>query len=277
MPVPKYDDLFNPLLQALHELGSSASIAELEDRVATNLDLTEQDISEIHRGTRTKLSYNMALARTYLKKYGLLNNSSRGIWILTPLGQKTESVDKEEVKRFVVVLDRENSGFEETETTEELEELTWKDKALEAVQSMTPEAFERLCQRILRESGFETVEVTGKSGDGGIDGHGIVKLGKVLSFHVHFQCKRYKSTVSPSAIRDFRGAMVGRADKGIIITTGTFSNEARLEASRDGAPPLDLINGDELVQMLKEYQLGITVKEKIVEEISVDKEWFIDY
>ncbi len=277
MPVPKYDDLFNPLLQALHELGSSASIAELEDRVATNLDLTEQDISEIHRGTRTKLSYNMAWARTYLKKYGLLNNSSRGIWILTPLGQKTESVDKEEVKRFVVVLDRENSGFEETETTEELEELTWKDKALEAVQSMTPEAFERLCQRILRESGFETVEVTGKSGDGGIDGHGIVKLGKVLSFHVHFQCKRYKSTVSPSAIRDFRGAMVGRADKGIIITTGTFSNEARLEASRDGAPPLDLINGDELVQMLKEYQLGITVKEKIVEEISVDKEWFIDY
>lgn len=276
MPVPKYDDLFNPLLQALHELGSSASIAELEDRVATNLDLNEQDISEIHSGTRTKLSYNMAWARTYLKKYGLLNNSSRGIWILTPLGQKTESVDKEEVKRFVA-LERENSGSEETETTEEIKELTWRDKALEAVQSMTPEAFERLCQRILRESGFETVEVTGKSGDGGIDGHGIVKLGKVLSFHVHFQCKRYKSTVSPSAIRDFRGAMVGRADKGIIITTGTFSNEARLEASRDGAPPLDLINGDELVQMLKEYQLGINVKEKIVEEISVDKEWFIDY
>lgn len=277
MAVPKYDDLFNPLLQALHELGSSASIPELEDRVATNLNLTEQDISEIHKGTRTKLSYNMAWARTYLKKYGLLNNSSRGIWILTPSGQKTDHVDKEEVKRRVIALDRENSELEEIETKEELEELTWRDKALEAIQSMAPEAFERLCRRILRESGFETVDVTGKSGDGGIDGHGIVKLGKVLSFHVHFQCKRYKATVPPSAIRDFRGAMVGRADKGIIITTGTFSNEARLEASRDGAPPLDLINGDELVQMLKEYQLGINVKEKKVEEISVDRQWFIDY
>lgn len=274
MAVPKYDELFNPILQALHQLGSSASISEQEERVASNLGLSDEDISEIHRGTRTKLSYNMAWARTYLKKFGLLDNSSRGVWILTPQGQKTDHVDKEEVKRFVLALDRENLETESIETIEAIDELTWEDNALEAVKNMHPDAFERLCQRILRESGFIQVEITGRSGDGGIDGRGVVKLGNILSFHVHFQCKRYKDTVSPSVIRDFRGAMVGRADKGIVITTGTFSREARLEALRDGAPPLDLVDGDDLVRLLKAFRLGIDVTEKTIEEVSVNEDWF---
>jgi restriction system protein len=139
---------------------------------------------------------------------------------------------------------------------------------------MPPSAFERLCQRLLRESGFIQVEVTGKVGDGGIDGKGVVKLGGVLSFHVVFQCKRYAGSVSPSAIRDFRGAMMGRADKGLFLTTGTFTQEARKEAQRDGAPPLDLIDGDDLVVMLKEKRLGVEVGQRIIEEISIDADWF---
>ena len=153
-------------------------------------------------------------------------------------------------------------------------ELRWQDEALEALKQMAPEAFERLCQRLLRESGFIQVEVTGRSGDGGIDGKGVVKLGGILSFHVIFQCKRYRDSISASAIRDFRGAMVGRADKGLFITTGTFTRDARLEAQRDGAPPLDMIDGDELVIMLKDLRLGIEVRVKTVEEISVNHEWF---
>ena len=139
---------------------------------------------------------------------------------------------------------------------------------------MPPDAFERLCQRLLRESGFIQVEVTGRTGDGGIDGRGVVKLGGLLSFHVIFQCKRYRDTVSSSAIRDFRGAMVGRADKGLFLTTGTFSRDAKAEAQRDGAPPLDLIDGDELVVMLKEMRLGIEVKQKVTEDVIVKREWF---
>jgi restriction system protein len=158
---------------------------------------------------------------------------------------------------------------------EDESEVDWEDEALEAIKNMSPAAFETLCQRLLRESGFIQVEVQGRSGDGGIDGRGVVKLGGILSFHVKFQCKRYKDTVSPSAVRDFRGAMVGRADKGLIISTGTFTRDARAEAQRDGAPPLDLIDGDELVQMLKELRLGIKVTERTVEEIEVDKNWFL--
>ena len=139
---------------------------------------------------------------------------------------------------------------------------------------MPPDAFERLCQRLLRESGFIQVEVTGRTGDGGIDGRGVVKLGGLLSFHVIFQCKRHRDTVSSSAIRDFRGAMVGRADKGLFLTTGTFSRDAKAEAQRDGAPPLDLIDGDELVVMLKEMRLGIEVKQKVTEDVIVKREWF---
>jgi restriction system protein len=277
MAVPKFNDLFNPLLAALHNLGSSASIPELEQSIAQTLKLTESDLEQPHDGNRTKFSYNLAWARTYLKRFGLIENSARGVWALTSEGQKISSVSKEAVKKFVQEEDRKNRSQVASQGIEEPEELGWEADALSALKKMQPDAFERLCQRVLRESGFIQVEVTGKSGDGGIDGRGVVKLGAILSFHVHFQCKRYKDTVSASVIRDFRGAMVGRADKGIILTTGTFTREAKAEALRDGAPPLDLIDGDEFVQMLKFYRLGITVTEKVVEEVVVVSSWFENY
>lgn len=279
MAAPKYYELFNPLLKALRELGGSASNTELEESVSRILSLPEEDINQIHKGNRTKFSYNLAWARTYLKRYGLLENSDRGVWALSDRGLAIEQVNPEDVTRTVQQEDRSAreeaaEAEEEQETPEMVRELRWQDQALEALKQMTPEAFERLCQRLLRESGFIQVEVTGRSGDGGIDGKGVVKLGGILSFHVIFQCKRYRDSVSTGAIRDFRGAMVGRADKGLFITTGTFTRDARLEAQRDGAPPLDMIDGDELVIMLKDLRLGIDVRSKTVEEVSVNRDWF---
>ena len=277
MAVPKYDDLFNPSLIALHQLGSSATISELEQSVAKILNLTEKEVEQPHDGNRTKFAYNLAWARTYLKRYGLIENSERGVWALTAEGQKTTSVKKEAVKKYVQEDDRRKRETQKLQESETPEEIGWEAEVLSALKKMPPEAFERLSQRVLRESGFIQVEVTGRSGDGGIDGRGVVKLGAILSFHVHFQCKRYKDTVSAPVIRDFRGAMVGRADKGIILTTGTFTREAKSESLRDGAPPLDLIDGDEFVQMLKTYRLGITVKEIKTEEVIVDSSWFDNY
>lgn len=277
MAVPKYVDLFNPLLTALHQLGSSATIAELEQSVAQILDLSEEDLEAPHNDNLTKFAYNLAWARTYLKRFGLIENSARGVWALTAEGQKTKSVDKHIVKRTFQEEQRKKRQERQAQEDDEPEELGWESEALAALKKMPPEAFERLCQRVLRESGFIQVEVTGKSGDGGIDGRGVVKLGAILSFHVHFQCKRYKDTVSAPVIRDFRGAMVGRADKGIILTTGTFTREAKAEALRDGAPPLDLIDGEEFVQMLKTYSLGIAVTQKTIEDIAVNQSWFETY
>ncbi|WP_341910795.1 restriction endonuclease [Polaromonas sp. YR568] len=278
MPIPKYDDLFNPLLQAVRNLGGSASVAEQEDEVATILKLTDAEVSEIHRGNRTKLSYRLAWARNYLKRYGVLDDSSRGVWALTSEGQKHQTLSKDIVKKFVQSLDRDTvsggSEVDHVDVSDELKDIDWEDKLLAVIKAMQPDAFERLCQRLLRESGFIQVEVTGKTNDGGIDGKGVVRIGGLLSFHVIFQCKRYQGSVSSPVVRDFRGAMVGRADKGLLITTGTFTKDARTEAQRDGAPPIDLIDGEALVEKLKELRIGVQIKERVVEEVFIDEAYF---
>src|SRR5438128_875440 len=276
MPIPTFDGLYNPLLQALRELGGSASVAEQEDKVTELLNLSDGEVSEVHRGNRTKLSYRLAWARTYLKQFGLLENSARGVWALTAEGRAIDKVDARKVNRAVKKIRTADEAADIESPSDDIspEEERWQDAALEAIKGISAKAFETLCQRVLRESGFIQVEVVGRSGDGGIDGRGVVKLGGILSFHVIFQCKRYKDTVSAALVRDFRGAMVGRADKGLLITTGTFTRDARGEAQRDGAPPLDLIDGDELVQKLKDLRLGIHVQSRTVEEVAVDRTWF---
>jgi len=278
MSIPKYDDLFNPLLQAIRNLGGSASVAEQDDEVATILKLSDAEVSEVHRGNRTKLSYRLAWARNYLKRYGALDNSSRGVWALTSEGQKQQTLNKEHVKKFVQSLDRDaasgGSEVDHVDVSDELKDIDWEDRLLSVIKAMQPDAFERLCQRLLRESGFIQVEVTGKTNDGGIDGKGVVRIGGLLSFHVIFQCKRYQGSVSSPAVRDFRGAMVGRADKGLLITTGTFTKDARTEAQRDGAPPIDLIDGEALVEKLKELRIGVQIKERVIEEVLIDEAYF---
>lgn len=277
----KFDDLFNPTLEALKRLGGSGAVSEIEEEVTQLLDLSEEAVNEIHKESTTKLTYRLAWARNYLKQYGLVENSSRGVWALTEAGQKTEKVDKEKVKKTVVKRNRkirpekEKSKTDELqieEKTEEIEEFDWQDTLIETIKKIEPDQFERLCQRLLRELGFVNVEVTGKTNDGGIDGKGIIKIGSVLSFHVVFQAKRYKGVVSSSVIRDFRGAMVGRADKGLIMTTGSFTREAKKEAQRDGATPIDLIDGNDFAERLKELRLGISVE--LVEEVKINKDWF---
>lgn len=279
----KYDDLFNPILKALKELGGSGSVSEIEEEIIQILNLSEDAINEIHRESTTKLAYRLAWARNYLKRYGLIENSSRGVWALTDKGKKTEKVDQEKVKKAVVKIDKEESGQKIiqnndddepkiADTTEEIEEFNWQYKLIQTIRKISPDQFERLCQRLLRELGFVNVEVTGRTNDGGIDGKGIYKIGSVLSFHVVFQAKRYKGSVSTSTIRDFRGAMSGRADKGLILTTGSFTREAKKEATRDGAIPIDLIDGNDFADKLKELNLGVSIE--MVEEVKIKPDFF---
>jgi restriction system protein len=228
--IPTYDMLMNPTIQAIKLLGGSGTIEEIDNKVADIAGLTDEQQEVLHnpeKGGKTEVEYRLAWTRTYLKIYGALENSSRGVWALTAEGRKTERVDPKEVVKTV----RERMALVKQVATEtgdlgNEKELTWREELLEIIQGMDPDAFERLTQRLLRECGFVQVEVTGKSGDGGIDGRGILRLGGVLSFHVIFQCKRWKGSVGPGQIRDFRGSMVGRADKGLFITTGTFTRDA---------------------------------------------------
>lgn len=287
---PTFDALLWPTLKALRAMGGSASNEELVAKIIEIENISEQAAAVIHSDHRqTKLGYNLAWAKTYLKKVGAIDNSSRGIWAITEVGEKMTEADALRVPSVVRKQDfeRRKSALSEAETVDETAEEnssesamradksppeeSWKDRLLTALRAMEPSGFERLAQRLLREAGFIKVEVTGRSGDGGIDGQGVLRV-NLLSFQVLFQCKRYQGTVSAGAVRDFRGAMVGRSDKGLIITTGTFSNDAKREATRDGAPAIDLIDGDHLCDLLKDLKLG--VHSEIVERIVIETDWF---
>jgi len=285
--LPTYDQMMNPLIKALRELGGSGSVEETYEEVIKILKLPDEVVEIPHGnkpGTQSEVAYRLAWTRTYLKKYGILENSLRGVWSLSPVAKDIESVDPNEVVKKVREISSkdkglvdlspepesgEDSGVEEPEETKD-----WKEQLLNVLISMSPDAFERLTQRLLRESGFIQVEVTGRSGDGGIDGKGIVKINDFLSFHVMFQCKKYQGSVNASQIRDFRGAMLGRTDKGLFLTTGSFTRDAIKEATRDGAPPIDLIDGNQLIEKLKQLSLGVNTKIIQVESVEVDREWF---
>ena len=298
--IPTPNDLIEPLIKALKTLGGSGTIQEIYDKVCELGNFSDVQQNILHKqGPNTEIAYRLAWARTNLRIYGALENVRRGVWSLTEKGRNLEAIDITEINKVVqkstqqksqLISGNKNdqeikitpSNIDFTNNTSEHEFIKindqipidsdiWTEKLLKILQQIPPDSFERLCQRILRESGFIKVEVTGRKGDGGIDGIGVLKIA-LLSFQVFFQCKRYTGSVGPSEIRDFRGAMVGRTDKGLFLTTGTFTSSAKQEATRDGAPVLDLIDGEQLCQIVKDLNLG--VETKMIEVVEIDQNWF---
>jgi restriction system protein len=289
METPKYYEYMNPTLQALRAGGGTLTNEEIVNSVVHLMQLPDDVLDRQQHGHNLgEVEYRIAWAKSSLKKAGYLTQSARGVWALTPQGKETDSVDERaavtEIRREYIAHRKERSilqssqepsgeSDEEASAEEEIEEeLGWKQHVLATLLTMSPDAFERLSQRLLRECGFTQVEVTGRSGDGGIDGKGVLRLGGLINFQVVFQSKRYAGTVSASTVRNFRGAMIGRTDKGLIISTETFSRDARAESIRDGAPAIDLVDGQELADLLKKYELG--VKTVMVEKVEVELDWF---
>ena len=278
----KKDDFYFPMLEEIFDLGGSGSNQEIETRLIERFDFTDEQISQVHAKSGTPIVSNkIAWARSYLKLANLLSNEKTGVWALTDEGRNCLLLGETAVhdKVGIAVKDyhaarkeAQEKSVETADAPEEVEdEVEWASVLLDKLKSIPPDAFERLAQRILREAGFIKVEVLGKSNDGGIDGAGILRM-NLVSFNVLFQCKRYAGSVGPNVVRDFRGAMQGRADKGLIITTGNFTPEARKEASRDGAPAIDLIDGEALCLLLKDQRLGVKVR--MVEEVDLDLKFF---
>ena len=275
MPVPKTQKLLNLTLEAIEALGGSGSIREIVESVIERTRQPDAVVRQLHKGgPKTELEYRLGWARTYLKNDGLIENSQRGIWTLTPKGRRQNSANTEDATKDAHGQNT-PPQLAVPSSPSEIPADAWSGQLLSLLQSMPPDAFERLCQRLLRESGFIEVEVTGRIGDGGIDGHGLIRLNGLVSFPVLFQCKRYTGFVTPSQVRDFRGAMAGRADKGLFITTGTFTREAKREALREGVPPIDLIDGDLLLDTLKELGLGIETR-WVKEVVRIDTTFFKD-
>ena len=282
---PTQLELIEPTFDAIVELGGSATIEEIRDKVIEMLQLSDEIVDEPHTGKatqQTELEYQLAWARTRLKSYGAITNSSRGVWMITP-EFSDKKVSKAEVVEHINSTKAKAKGKTKNDanqdhTTPDVvvvddlpEELEpWKVELADTLHTMNPYSFEKLAMLLLRECGFSQVSVTKKSGDGGIDGTGKLKINGIFSFNVAFQCKRYKGSVTAGDIRDFRGSLTTDIEKGIFITTGTFTRDARKEASNAGKQQIDLIDGEEFINKLIEYRLGVT--EKLVYE--VDKNFF---
>lgn len=264
----KFLRYFGPLLEALRKLGGSGSPDEVVEQIASDMSLSDEEQNEVVPSGGSRLKTNVAWARFYLVREGLLDKSKRGVWSLTEKGRNAR-ISHEEAgeifSRWVKIFDeqRKSKTLDGEPLAEQVAEASgaaskdYRDEILEVLLSLPSSGFERLAQRLLREAGFTQVTVTGQSGDGGIDGYGTLKVNHLVSFKVLFQCKRYSKSVSSSHVRDFRGAMAGRADKGIIITTGTFTADAKREATRDGVHPIELIDGDKLIDLLESLELGL--------------------
>jgi restriction system protein len=271
-----------PIIEVLRDLGGSGRPAEVTDLVLERLSISEaeQEITNQNGGSRVR--NQVAWARFYLVKAGLLSSSQRGVWGLTKKGEEAKLDDASVLSMFKSIAkefarEKQKKKDKPTDTAEDETDVDtvetgedYRAALLAILRALTPDGFERICQRLLRESGFQQVTVTGKSGDGGIDGHGILQINPLVSFKVLFQCKRYQGAVAVSTIRDFRGALQGRADKGIVLTTGTFTTDAKREALRDGATPIELVDGDKLVDMFESLCLGLRPKK----DYEIDEQFF---
>lgn len=284
---PTQMELIEPTFSALVDLGGSATIDEIYERVITMLALPDFVIDEIHickgkPSQQTELEYQLAWARTRLKNFGAIKNSKRGVWMITPAFAESRSISRSDIAEHIKktrlagksevevaqILEDGDPTDGGIDTIEDLE--PWKSELADTLHSMNPYAFERLSKLLLRECGFTQVAVTKKSCDGGIDGTGKLLINGIFSFQVGFQCKRYAGSVSVEEIRAFRGSLSTDIEKGIFITTGTFTRAAREEASKTGMQRIDLIDGEEFINKLIEYRLGVT--EKTIYE--VDKSFF---
>lgn len=278
MAGPQFIKYFPHVITALKELGNSGTPPEVRELIAERLHLTEAALNEPMPSGASRFENHIAWAKFYLAKAGYIDASKRGVWSLTDKGINANITDKEALKIFKTVQQQfkdtkrpaEDNGSQDIEETIAPSDFNsglttsadYRMELLDMIRRLPPPGFERLCQRLLRESGFQQVEVTGRSGDGGIDGKGLLRINPLLSMQVVFQSKRYQAStsVTVSQIRDLRGAMAGRTDKGIFITTSTFTSDARKEALREGVPPIELVDGQKLVTMFEELELGLLPK-----------------
>ncbi|HWA72804.1 MAG TPA: restriction endonuclease [Polyangiaceae bacterium] len=284
---PEFLRFVAPIVETLKELGSSGTASEVTDRVLERLKVTEAEQEATTSNGQSRVRNQIGWARFYLVKANLLDASQRGVWALTEVGRNSKldpesvySLFKNVQKQFPRKTSEESENDGHADGADEApspsaEAIDHRPRLLEVLRSLPASGFERICQRLLRESGFQQVTVTGRSGDGGIDGHGILEVNPLVTFKVLFQCKRYKGdhSVTPSQVRDFRGAMQGRADKGLVLTTGTFTSEARKEATRDGVPPIELVDGEKLVLMFERAELGL----RPVQTYELDEGFFDEF
>lgn len=271
------------VLEILRVMEMPVTKAQVAAAVADRLGLSaDQRAVMAPKGDIPLVDWEVGWDLSLFKNTGFLQQPRVGMWTLTDDGRRLSFEDHRRRERERN-QQRRKQRQEATATTNQDHdaalagpevEVDWQQELLDAMKAISPAAFEHLAAELLRTTGFDDVQVTGQSGDGGIDGIGIYRPAGLVSFRTAFQCKRYSGSVGPSAVRDFRGSFVGQADRGIFITTGSFTSMAAEEAVRAGAPTVDLIDGEDLCDLLKQHKIGVNVQLRTVEDVTVSGEYF---
>ena len=264
---------------------------EIGDLVAKHLGLSDEQraIREAAKGggdgSRTYVAWMSEWACNHLKQIGVCEQPSRGLYQLTAEGRVISAEEVEnrwrDFRRQQVGRRQQDSrNAEGTEhigrnDSDEEEQNDWRQELVDRLLAMHPDSFERLSGRLLEAAGFDEVQVTGQVADGGIDAVGVYRPSGLISFRTSVQCKRWQGSVGRDRVQAFQGASMPKSDRGIIITTGTFTEGAKAQAQAPGAFPVDLIDGSQLAELLKQFKLGVHTT--TVELVTVDHSFFAEY
>lgn len=282
-----------PILDALRTLGGSGTPKEVTEKIIAEQKVSEKVLSEKISSGMSRFQNQVYWGRQYLVWENLLESTKKGIWKLSEQGYTTHLTEDESHKIFLKWVgiyserrkQKEIIGNKPVDSVSVIEEIDidettnakadYKQELLATLRNMKPLNFEKFSLLLLRENDFEELKLTGGSKDDGIDGSGVLRINPVVSFRVLFQCKRYaeNNKVARTQIADFRNAMLGRAEKGIFITTGFFTKEAQVEATRDGATAIELVDADKLVAMIEKTELGL----RPITTYEVDHNFFKQY
>ncbi len=296
--VPNHFDLTIITLRAIHALDGSARKGEIVSTVISREQISDEIANKPQKGNKnkTELEFRLGWARTVLKNRGYLENSTRGVWTLTAKA-KTEIAENTLPSEAQLYVDYKKANLASKGTTasaisppvpeagnapndqqdisdEPNDGEEWQVQLSNVLQNIDPFAFERLCRRLLLEAGFLNVENTRSTGDGGFDGSGRMQINDLVSVNAIFECKRHASKIGPDVVQRLRGTMQGKADYGLLIVTSGFSEAAKIEAAHSAGGRIELIDGERLAELLQKYDLGI--KTEMVEQVTVDAEWFSD-
>lgn len=276
-----------PILVALHEMGGIGKTAEVVRRVIKQCGITEEEL--VKHGLSTGIPLirkRIEFARFHLINTGYIHSPERGVWMLTDKGRaaKLDSSAMDAIHQEVLKVWRRSSPTDASSTADasSIEEDAGpgvpdpRDELLGRLLKMPPHQFEKICRHLLMRVGFEDVEVTRKTRDGGFDGNGLLVVNPFVKTPFIFECKRYTNTlVQVHDVRALQGKISqGAGEKGAIITTSYFTAAAREEAKTPPSNRIELVEQDELIDLFVAHRVGVRVAEHIEE---IDDDFFRDY
>jgi restriction system protein len=261
------------ILTALRQMNGVAKAGAVKAAVVQAVsDAGESMNDQMLASGVPKYQNDIYWARMYLVNAGLLEpakTAGHGTWKLTTLGW--ESAEDMQTAAAIYYQTASKGGKNKDETDmpapsgDDLQQdiegtVDWQVQLKEILWSLSDQGFEHLCAAIMTANGLDQIKVTGKSGDKGIDGMGLMYLdgASLVSIRVAWQCKRYTTgSVRSMEVRNFRGSMDHKTDHGIIFTTSTFTPDAMAESVDLGKTPIRLVPLDQLIQTLKDLKLGV--------------------